>query len=144
MNVREALANVFEVAIGPKRVWRHDPVTSKFGLAELNQEEVRSTDFMDSLAGDRNLLASNFGSEVMFIDHIGIVGLMGFKMRNNRIALFYFNGPTSIRTLERVERKGTIEEFNRFKKSIKENHNIKSDELETWLALKLVSGVRLK
>ena len=137
MKVKEAL-ELFNIKTSKKIQWDHH--TSQYTINENSEPEIYSHYHMDSLSTDRKLLESNFESEVLMIDHIGFIGVMGFKMRNGRYAIFAFNSPCSMRSIERVNKQKYFTEFDKFKESVKKNFNTESEEIALWLALGAVGG----
>lgn len=136
MKVKEAL-KLFNITVCQKRYW--DWRQQKYITDENGDLQVYTPGYADSLSSDRKVLESNFESEVLIIDHVGFVGVLGFKMRNNRMAMFIFNSPSS-RVIERVCSQKPITQFNKFKESVKENSNIVSEEFNVWLSLAAITG----
>jgi len=144
MKVKEALTKVFRVSVGNKYRWGHD-TNGTYGRKELDELEVKEQGYGQTHAGDRQLLTNNLESEVDMIDHFGVTGLMGFKMRNGQRALFLFNLPGNTMTIDRLRTAKGIEHYNNAKRAYKEqkDYTIKDDDFEMWVTLKTVGGQRL-
>ena len=95
MKVKEALA-IFGIKV--KKEVKHVYENGKYKMI-LNDIDVIDSYYGDTLSTDRNLLKSNFDSEIIYLKHKGMVGLLGFKMRNGQIAFFGFNNPMDWRSI---------------------------------------------
>jgi len=138
MNVKEALVNVFNIKV-VKRVM-YDTTLRKY--VETGEDIIEEF-YMRSMADDRSLLKSNFESKVLFLESIGQVGIIGFKMRNHVPAFFYFNKPGELRHILRVkpqELGSELKHLNNFKESIKNPINIHDEEFMTKVDLMLITG----
>ena len=143
MKVEEALSKVFGIKMGDETKYKYD-YEKKQGTMVPTGKIIIVSGFGDSLSNDRKVLESNYNSEVIYLEHKGIIGLLGFKMRNGRNALLSFNNPMGYRNIERVDSDREIKAFNIFKKSLENNYDIESNDFETWLALKMLTGGKLK
>jgi len=136
MKVREALQKIFNIPLGKMIKYGYDE-NHKFARIETDELEIRC---YNSLSNDRKVLQSNFESEVLMLDHVGMIGIMWFKMRNGQYALYLFNNPRNGYNIRRVKYMNQLKTYKELKLSMKENHNIDNDEYETWFTLKAIGG----
>jgi hypothetical protein len=134
MKVKEALIEVFGIKIQKESLRRWYNGTIEY--IETNRYII-DTFQGNTLSTDRKILESNFQTEVIYLKHTGMVGLMAFKMKNGHIALFAFNNPLDYRTINRVNSSRKIKNYNKFVEfSKKKQHNIDNGEIDIWLSLK--------
>ena len=140
MKVKEALVKVFNVPLGKRYEY-----TSEHGYQRTGPEEVTELGYMQSYAGDRNLLSSNFESEVIYIDHHSIMGLMAFRMRNNQIAIFLFNMLGEVNQIIRVKNSKQIEQYKKCKEMLQAgtDYSLPSTEFDQYITLRTIGGKRL-
>ena len=135
MKVKEALG-IFGIKISKEKYWCHE----KRKMVETDRDVIDSY-YGDTLANDRNLLKSNFESEVLYLKHKGMIGLLGFKMRNGQMAFFGFNNPLDWRSINRDNATKQMSKYKTFLEfSNQPQHDIDSGELTLWLSLKTIGG----
>ena len=142
MKVKEALI-LLNIAIVNEQVWRRS-LTGESGYRDTGRVVI-NTQYGVSYKGDRDLLQSNFDSDIEYMDHLGPMGVIGFKMRNNQRALYLFNLLGHADTIIRVR---DIKMLNRYKEakeifSNTKNYDLPSDEFDSWVTLKTIGGKRL-
>lgn len=142
MKVKEVLPKL-GIVIRPVREWRTNS-SGRGGWVDTDRLEI-STNWGQSYAGARGLLESNFESDIEYMDNIGPMALVGFKMRNGQRALFLFNLMGDMYTINRVREHKYVKRYFTIKKAILEGEDlcISSDEFDSWLALKTIGGGRI-
>ena len=137
MKVKEALG-IFGIKIVKEtyRTWE----SGKYKTVVTDHDVIDSY-YGDTLSKDRTLLKSNFESEVLYLKHKGMVGLLGFKMRNGQITFFGFNNPLDWRS---INRDNPVKQMQKYKTFIdytnQPQHDIDTGDVELWLSLKTIGG----
>jgi hypothetical protein len=143
MNVKEALTKVFGFEVDHESGW--DASMGKWGPMKSNPITIVRTGYMQTYSGDRGLLASNMDSEVLYLDHYGVMGVMAFKMRNKQWALFALNLLGYTNTLIRVRDSKLLSVYLQQKKAFQqgEQYSQSNDNFDSWITLKTIGGKRL-
>ena len=143
MKVEEALTKVFGFKVDHPMGW--NGMESKWGPMLHEPKTIVETGYMQTYSGDRKLLQSNIDSEVLYLDHFGVMGVMGFKMRNKQWALFTLNLLGHTNTLIRVRDTKLIDTYKKYKIMFEAGslHNKSNEDLDIWLLMKTIGGKRL-
>lgn len=137
MKVKEAL-EIFGIEIAKLKQWKC--IDNKWGYYQTDEIGIIN-EYGESLSTDRNLLISNLDSEVSYLKHIGMVGLLGFKMRNGQYTLFGFNNPLDERNINRCNTNHIVNNYKKFEEMSKQKqHDIDDGNIGIWLSLKVLGG----
>lgn len=137
MKVKEAL-EIFGIKLGKLKQWKC--IDNKWGYYQTDEIGIIN-EYGESLLPDRNLLISNLDSEVSYLKHIGMVGLLGFKMRNGQYTLFGFNNPLDGRNINRYNTNHIVNNYKKFEEMSKQKqHDIDDGNIGIWLSLKVLGG----